>query len=190
MQIVIKMSTSLQSEMSSQQVLPSTASHLVSLQSVESRCKARVSSQCSSSSSHSVSQSSPWSGEQRRPSVYSHSPSSQVNDYNYKINPLNIVGRAEQLAQGDYHGGSQGEGCHVYLAPRGEGGVTPAYTPTHAVHAQLCRHVVDEVLHHLQLQERVPEEGGVSLVYINSAIASARINMPLNICTIIRICLL
>ena len=114
--------------------------------------------------------------EQRRPSVSSHSrlSPSQVIIRFFKSNPLQFIGRAEQLYQGDPHGGCQAEGRHVSLATRGEGGVTPAHTPSHAVHAKLCRHVVDE-LHHLclqlHLQEDVQGGGDTSLIHINSAIA-------------------
>ena len=113
--------------------------------------------------------------EPRRQSVYSHSQlSCQVKFRFFKSNCLQFIGRAEQLCQGDPHGGCQAEGRHVSLATRGEGGVTPAHTPSHAVYAKLCRHVVDE-LHHLclqlHLQEDVQGGGEASLIHINSAIA-------------------
>ena len=157
-------------------------------QSVESRRKAQVSSQCSSSLS-TPSQSSPWIRGTK--TIVSHESlsnvmSCQVRHQTNATNSLQFIGRAEQLCQGGPHGGCQAEGRHVYLATRGEGGVTPAHTPSHAVHVKLCRHV-DVAVQHLHLQEH-QDEGGASLVgsyyefatlhYISTMCCTAAICLP------------
>ena len=63
----------------------------------------------------------------------------------------------------------------VSLALQAEGGVTPAHTADHVDHAQLYRRIVVGVQLlplQLHLQDDVPGGGGVSLVQINTAIAS------------------
>ena len=91
-----------------------------------------------------------------------------------------FVGRAKQQGQGVSHEGSQAEGRHVSQPWQGEGRVTPANTPYHGGHAKLYRHVGAQG----RPQRPVHGEEGVALVYINSAIASARIYMPLYACVL------
>ena len=138
---------------SSQCPVPRSSSqqlHTSQSQSVEPRWR----SKCPVDDSHPSHTSQSVRGvseDQRRPSVSSHShTSSQVIFRCNESNPLKFVGRAEQLCQGETHGGSQAEGCLVSLAHRGEGGVTPAHTPSHVVRAKLCRQDDVEDQHHPQ----------------------------------------
>ena len=90
--------------------------------------------------------------------------------------PLIVLffGRATQPGQGETRGGHQVEGCYGSQTQQGEGSVTPAPTASHAVHAQLYRHVDEVHLLSLQLhlQGAVQGEGEASLIHINTAIAS------------------
>ena len=150
------------SQLSSLQVLCPAASHPVSQSSVRG-AKVQDPSVQSRNLATFTCQSVRGEEEPRCQSVYSHSRCpTQVKFRCYKSNPLQFIGRAKQLCQGESHGGSQAEGCHITQALQARGGVTPAHTPNHAVHAQLCRHD-DVAVQHLHLQDHL-HGGGASLV--------------------------